>query len=66
MQMEAGMEREARCKISVVAAGKGLQGPVRGLQPGQSIRVEGFLSRSSYRSDEAHLVLHAERVEPLD
>ena len=66
MQMEAGMEREARCKISVVVAGKGLQGPVRGLELGDAVRVEGFLSRSSYRSDEAHLVLHAERLEPLN
>lgn len=65
-QYEAGSEREVFCKIVVVAAGEALQSSVSGLKVGGQVRVEGFISRSSYRSEASHLVLHALQLETLD
>jgi primosomal replication protein N len=65
-QLEAGNEREVFCRIVVVVAGEALQAKVAKLSVGDSLKVEGFISRSSYRSEASHLVLHALQLEMLD
>ena len=64
-QQEAGHEREVGCRIVVVAAGDELQAVTTGLHTGDRVRVEGFISRSSYRDEATQLVLHARRLERL-
>lgn len=65
-QIEAGMAREARCRLAVVAAGVELHAGLDGLAAGEPIRVTGFLARAGYRHEEHRLVLHAQRVERLN
>lgn len=65
-QMEAGLPREVRCRIAVVASGGDLQAAATGLTPGRPLRVTGFLARSGYRDSELRIVLHAQRIEYLD
>jgi len=65
-QQEAGQQREARCRIEVVAAGKTMQGPVAQLVEADAVRVRGFLSNAGYRSGETRLALHAQDIERLD
>jgi primosomal replication protein N len=65
VQSEAGMQREAICRVAVVAAGEGFEPQLRSLQPGTMIKVSGFLSRADYRQADYRLVMHAERLELL-
>ncbi|MCP5423446.1 MAG: primosomal replication protein N [Gammaproteobacteria bacterium] len=65
-QMEAGIEREARCRIPVLACGEALVRRVRLLSAGAPVRVEGFLARSDHRQGEARLVLHTQHIELLE
>ncbi len=58
-QVEADLPRDAFFKIVVIAAGTALKQVAGKLQRGDEVRVEGFLSRMSYREDEARLALHA-------
>lgn len=64
-QSEAGMSREARCRINVVAAGTQLQEALSGLVPGEGLRVTGFIARAGYRSEEHRIVLHAQQIERI-
>lgn len=64
-QQEAGHERQAKCRIGVVAAGKGLQRIAESLQVESYVRVHGFLSSAGYRAGEYRLVLHAQQIEQL-
>ncbi len=64
-QTEAGLPREARCRLSVLVCGAELQPLVQCLAPGHPVRVHGFLSRANHRHGELQLVLHATAVEPL-
>lgn len=64
-QQEAGLPREARCRLPVLICGQGLQALVRTLSPGHIIRVHGFLARANHRRGDAQLVLHATDIEPL-
>lgn len=64
-QQEAGHERQARCRIGVVAAGKELQATAESLRMEMQVRVQGFLSSAGYRAGEYQLVLHAQRIELL-
>lgn len=61
-QIEAGIPREARCRVDVKVAGDELTGLVRTLVVGQSVAIEGFLTRSGFKDSEASLVLHATRI----
>lgn len=63
---EAGMSREVRLRLGVVATGQMLQAVVAALQPDMLVRVEGFLARAGYRSAEHRLVLHAQTIERLN
>ena len=64
-QTEAGMPREARCHMAVVASGEALAPQVKGLVEGDRVRVEGFITRSSFRDESYRIVLHAQTIELL-
>ncbi|MGM0593885.1 MAG: primosomal replication protein N [Pseudomonadota bacterium] len=64
-QIEAGMRRQVVCNIAVVASGETLQRTVQQLQPGEGIRVNGFLARANNRQGENRLILHADSIEQL-
>jgi len=65
-QIEAGIPRQARCRIVVLACGKRLAEAAGQLAPGSLIKVRGFISRANHRRGEARLILHAQCIEPLD
>jgi primosomal replication protein N len=59
-QSEAGMKRQVECEISAVAMADVVR-QTGGLKIGDRIRVVGFLTRKSLKSD--RLVLHLHRIE---
>ncbi len=64
-QTEAGVAREARCRIAVMACGESLSRIASSLPSGAAVRVRGFLSRANHRGGEYRLVLHAAHIEIL-
>ena len=58
-QLEAGLPREARCRVEVKIAGEQLAVSARTLVVGQPVRIEGFLTRSGFKGSEASIVIHA-------
>lgn len=64
-QHAGGFEREARLRLVVVATGRELSRMAAALQPGERVRVEGFLSRGSHRADEQELALQASAIRRL-
>lgn len=62
-QMEAGEMREAVMSIGVVASGQALTAVATQLEQGSTVRIEGFLTRSSHRHESCRLVLRAQRIE---
>jgi primosomal replication protein N len=64
-QQEAGLPREARCRIPVMACGDALAGIARRLAPDAHVRVRGFVSRANHREGEYRLVLHAVHIDIL-
>jgi primosomal replication protein N len=58
-QVEAGVPREARCRIEVKIAGVEFAALLRTLVVGQRVEVEGFLTRSGFKGSEASIVVHA-------
>lgn len=64
-QVEAGLPREARCRIPVVACGEALAQTAGRLSPGAQVRVQGFVVRANYREGEHRLVLHAAHIDVL-
>ncbi|HEX4914175.1 MAG TPA: primosomal replication protein N [Vicinamibacterales bacterium] len=62
-QIEAGIPREARCRVDVKIAGDELAGIARTLAVGQPVGIEGFLTRTGFKGSEASLVVHATRIE---
>ncbi|OOZ41143.1 primosomal replication protein N [Solemya pervernicosa gill symbiont] len=65
-QMLSGMEREMTFRIMVTASGEDLDRQLRNITTGQQLQIEGCLGRAGHRNEEIRLVLHAERIEPLD
>lgn len=63
---EAGMSREVRFRLGIVASGQDLQSLIRGLTNTSRIRVRGFLARAGYRSDENRLLLHTQSIQILN
>jgi len=61
-QVEATLPRDTYFKIVVIAAGAALKQVAVNLQRGDEVCVEGFLSRMSYREDEARMALHAQTI----
>ena len=65
-QVEAGVAREAYCRIPVMACGEALARAVDRLPQGAPVRVQGFISRANFREGEYRLVLHAAHIDILD
>jgi primosomal replication protein N len=65
-QTEAGLEREAYCRIVVIATGAELSDKAKALSQGQAVRVGGFITRADSRQGQAMLVLHARALQGLD
>lgn len=65
-QTEAGLPREAYCRVGVVASGEALRGKVESLALGSLVRVTGFLSRTRNRRGESRLVLHVIEIDLID
>jgi len=65
-QMEAGVPREAYCRIPVMACGEPLAQVTSGLLAGAWVRVQGFVSRANSREGEYRLVLHAAHIDILN
>lgn len=65
-QVEAGIPREVRCRIPVVACGDSLAQAAHRLPPGARVRVQGFVGRANYREGEYRLVLHAAHIDVFD
>lgn len=64
--LEAGMPREVRFRLAIVASGRELQSVIGALAIGSQVRVEGFLARAGYRSEEHRLVLHTQSIQILN
>ncbi len=64
-QTEAGLDREAYCRIVVIATGEGLSIKAKALTEGQSVRVAGFIARADSRQGQAKIVLHAQSIQAL-
>jgi primosomal replication protein N len=62
-QMEAGMVREALCRMIVMAAGRELKDQVERVGAGQVVTVTGFISRADSRQGQPRLVLHAQQIQ---
>lgn len=65
IQLEAGLQREAYCKLIVIAAGKEFKQTVKALVLDQQVRVTGFVARANNRQGESMLTLHAQELEIL-
>jgi primosomal replication protein N len=65
-QVEAGVPREVRCRIPVVACGEALARIAGRLPPAAWVRVRGFIGRANFREGEYRLVLHAAHIDILD
>ncbi|MFZ4789385.1 MAG: primosomal replication protein N [Candidatus Competibacteraceae bacterium] len=65
-QVEAGVPRQARCRIPVIACGPELARLAGRLPSGAPMRVQGFVSRVNYREGEYRLALHAARIDLLN
>lgn len=59
---EAGLKRQAWCRISVVASGKALQTITQQLLIGSKIKVVGFICQHESKNGLSKLVLHAEEI----
>jgi len=57
------MEREAFCRVIVVAAGKDLTKQAECLSEGQAVRVSGFIARADNRQGEQRIHLHAQNIQ---
>lgn len=63
-QVEAGIPREARCRIDVKVAGEELGTIARTLNVGQRVGIEGFLTKSGFKGE--GILVHATRIQVLD
>lgn len=64
-QFEAGLKRQAWCKMSVVASGLPLQPIAKQLVIGSKIKITGFISQHESKNGLSRLVLHAEKIDFL-
>ncbi len=61
-QEEAGLRRQVRLRITVIATGEALSSRVKGLVVGDRLIVAGFLNRTLTRDGQPRLVLHAQQL----
>ena len=66
VQTEAGMPRQARCRIIVTAAGEPLSSATRALSLGQQVTVRGFVARADHHLGRARLILHAQDIQACE
>ncbi|CAH0534602.1 Primosomal replication protein N [Vibrio stylophorae] len=64
-QQEAGLSRQAYCRMPVVYSGAASHAFTENLVIGKSIRVVGFVSQHKTNQGLPMLVLHAEHIESL-
>ena len=64
-QTEAGLDREAYCRIVVIACGERLSKQAEALREGQTVSVNGFIARADSRQGQARIVLHAQVIQVL-
>lgn len=62
IQQEAGLSRQAYCRLTVVASGLESQKQTEHLVLGSNIKVSGFLTYQTNRNGESKLVLHADNI----
>ncbi|CAG9431674.1 primosomal replication protein N [Providencia sp. PROV188] len=65
-QQEAGMSRQAWCRMPVIASGQALQTHTHSITVGSLITVTGFISTHQGRNGISKLVLHAEQIDLID
>ncbi len=65
-QKEAGLERQAWCKIQVVLNGNQFSFITQQIQLGSRVKVEGFLHTHKDFNGLNQLVLHTENIEFID
>lgn len=65
-QQEAGLTRQAWCKMPIQISGNQLIHKTQGITVGSKILVVGFISSHRQANGLNQLVLHAEHIELLD
>ena len=63
---EAGMPRAVHLRLGAVVTGRELQAAIGELRIGTRVRLQGFLARTGYRSEDYRLVLHAQSIHILN
>lgn len=66
VQEEAGLSRQAWCRMSVIVSGRESQAITHSITVGMHIRVQGFICSHQGRNGLNKLVLHAEQIELID
>ena len=65
-QMEAGLSRQAWCRMPVIVSGHPSQAFTHSITVGMQLRVQGFISCHQGRNGLSKVVLHAEQIELID
>ncbi|MCW2257343.1 primosomal replication protein N [Providencia alcalifaciens] len=65
-QQEAGLTRQAWCRMPIIASGQTLQALTHSITVGSRITVTGFISTHQGRNGLSKLVLHAEQIDLID
>ncbi len=65
-QQEAGLTRQAWCRMPIIASGQALQAHTHSITVGSRITVTGFISTHQGRNGLSKLVLHAEQIDLID
>ncbi|MBP6123345.1 MULTISPECIES: primosomal replication protein N [Providencia] len=65
-QLEAGMSRQAWCRMPIIVSGQALQSQTHSITVGSWITVSGFISTHQGRNGISKLVLHAEQIDLID
>ncbi|MGL9733585.1 MAG: primosomal replication protein N [Symbiopectobacterium sp.] len=66
VQEEAGLRRQAWCRIPLIISGRESQAITHSITVGIHIRVQGFICSHQGRNGLNKLVLHAEQIELID
>lgn len=66
LQQEAGLNRQAWCRIPVIISGAQHQQITQHITVGTRLKLEGFVSCHQARNGLSQLVLHAEQIELID
>ena len=66
IQQEAGLSRQAWCRMPVIVSGQAFQATTHRFTVGSMLTVQGFISSHQGRNGLTKLVLHAEQIELID